>query len=136
MTRPLRLPTVEQVVSVHSVMLEQHGGGCPGLRDPNALDACVARLTSGFGDAEVFPTLWTKAAAWAHGTVTSHPLIDGNKRTACAMAAILLFLNGYDLIASAGDAEETIVALALHEVFLRQLAEWLREHSVPLEQPD
>jgi len=129
----MRFPTVEQVVSVHSVMLEQHGGGCPGLRDRNALDACVSRLTSGFGDTEVFPSLWTKAAALAHGIVASHPFLDGNKRTAYAMAAVVLFLNGYDLIASAGDAEETIVALALHEVSLEQLAEWLREHSVPLE---
>jgi death-on-curing protein len=53
-------------------------------RNPRVMATAQAALAapfSGFGEAELFPSLADKAAVYAARVVTYHPLPDGNKRT-------------------------------------------------------
>jgi death-on-curing protein len=119
---------VEDIRWFHDYIIE-HYGGHPGVRDEHSLRSAAQRPHSGFGSVELFPTLFDKAAALAHGRATAHPFIDGNKRTALFTAAAILYLNGYSIDAQPFETEETMVAVALHEMSVQQLAQWLRARS-------
>jgi len=107
-------------------------GGVPGVLNDNAIHAAVQRPDSGFGGLECFPTLFLKAAALAHSVAAGHPFLDGNKRTALGVAAVMLRLNGYRLVAEGSCSEATMVSLALKELSLEDFARWLEDHAEPL----
>ena len=69
------------------------------LLDPDGLDAALERPWSGFGDVELFPSLFEKAAALLHAIASRQVFDNGNKRTAWAGAVAFL-----DLVQSSGDA--------------------------------
>lgn len=80
---------VDVAVAVHDMQIQRHGG-MPGVRDMNALEACLAQPWAGFEDLEFYPTPEEKAARLAYEIITQHPFLDGNKRTGLALMLILL----------------------------------------------
>ena len=79
------------------------------IRDAGLLASAAARpSTSLFGD-DAYPDLWTKAAALLQSIVSSHPLIDGNKRLGWLATAVFLDLNGEDPTAASNDAVYDLV---------------------------
>lgn len=68
--------------------------GAAELRDFGLLDSGVARPQSAIFGREAYPDLWEKAAALMHSLITSHPFVDGNKRTALVATLAFLDLNG------------------------------------------
>jgi prophage maintenance system killer protein len=56
--------TLEQIVAINA----DQGGT---LNDVNGLQACVHRPQSGAFGVEVFPDVWSKAAAYVHGIATT-----------------------------------------------------------------
>ena len=81
----------------------------------------------------MFPTTMLKAAPLAHSIATTHPFIDGNKRTAYLAAASLLEEDGLCVTAGAAEIEETMMRLVAGELDLEGFAAWLEANSVPLE---
>jgi prophage maintenance system killer protein len=86
----IRYLTAEQIVTINA----DHGGT---LNDGNGLRACVHRPQSGVFDVELFPDLWSKAAAYLHSISTTQYFSDGNKRTAWYAATTFLRLNSHPL---------------------------------------
>jgi death-on-curing protein len=127
----VRTIDLDSVLRLHERILHETGGAS-GVRDLGTLTAAIERPASGFGNTELFRTVFLKAAALAHGIATSHPFVDGNKRTALAAAATALHINGYVLRAPPAEQERIMVSLALKETSLEQFAEWLEEHAEPL----
>ena len=68
------------------------------------------------------PDVWAMAAAYAFGIARNHSFINGNKRTAYAVAEIFLRLNGARLGASDADAILTFLALAAGDLCEDDLA--------------
>ena len=95
--------TVEQVLFIHDRLIEETGGS-HGLRDPNSLEAAVARPRTGFGEVEFYPSVHDKAAALMESIIRNHPFVDGNKRTGLTSAGTALALNGWELFASQEEA--------------------------------
>ena len=129
---PLQTVALESVLRLHDRALEACGG-LAGVRDLGALAAAVERPHSGVGDHELFPTVYLKAAAVAHGIATSHPFVDGNKRTALLAAAATLEINGLILDTDCRSEVDALLAVATHEITLEDFAAWLEEHSMPVE---
>ena len=123
--------SLEAVVQFHHRAIRR-SGGLPGVRDAGALASAVQRPQAGFGDVEFFATVFLKAAAIAHEIVSSHPFVDGNKRTALLAAGATLRLNGFEPDSSTEDEVRTMLALANGDRSLEQFAAWLEEHSFPL----
>jgi death on curing protein len=118
------------VHAVHTNQLQEHGGR-QGTRDEHALAAALARAQHKLAyepDADIAHL----AAAYAYALATSHPFVDGNKRTAVVVAFIFLELNGYDVDRSERDVEVTIRAVADHRMSETELAAWIRHALVPL----
>ena len=120
-----------------AALIEAELGGQAAVRDAGLLAAALARpQASAFGE-PAYPALTDQAAALLHSLVTSHPLVDGNKRIGLAAALLLLALNGMRLAASDEELFNLIMSVASGELrdvplIAAQLAEW----AVPLDEGD
>lgn len=115
----------EQVTGIDAAVLSKAG------RIDLADSALNAPLAS-FGGDEFYPDLIDKAAVLACRVAWNHPLVDGNKRASWASLVMFLDLNGVvwnpdppDI----DDAEQTMFAVADHEIDGASLASWLRERT-------
>ena len=120
--------TLNEVLLLH-VRLIQQTGGSRGVRDIGLLDSALARPQATFGGDDMYPDLWTKAAALAHSLVQNHPFVDGNKRTALAATGVFLELNGHKLVSSNEGAVDFIHRVIAGQMELEDMATWLRTHS-------
>ncbi|MDX2142332.1 MAG: type II toxin-antitoxin system death-on-curing family toxin [Rhodospirillaceae bacterium] len=113
------------VLAIHEEQLAEHGG-LAGTRDEGMLASALMRPRNleGYGD----PDLYDLAAAYAFGIARNHPFIDGNKRTAFAVAITFLELNGFELEIDDAAQVLTMLGLAAGSVSEPDFAAWLRAH--------
>jgi death on curing protein len=122
-------PTLAVVLAIHDEQIAEHGGTA-GLRDPGLLDAALHRPLHylSFGDD---PDLGLLSAVLAHGLVSNHPFLDGNKRTSFVVTELFIELNGYQLTAEDADVVTTWLALANGSMDEKALAIWIRDRVKP-----
>lgn len=101
-------------------------------RDLGLLESCLARPKTTLFGVDAYPELSLKAAALMHSVVTSHPLIDGNKRTAWVLMITFMMLNDYEVIAETDEAFDFVLSVATGEAELETIAAWISEHLRPL----
>lgn len=87
-------------------------GGQAEVRDIGLLDAAAARPRSSVFGSDAYPDLDTKAAALLHSIVTSHPLVDGNKRLGWVAVRLFYLLNDTDMRPTADAAYDLVIAVA------------------------
>jgi death-on-curing protein len=117
------------VLAIHNRLLSQFGGS-EGIRDAGLLDSALARPKNRFAYAEAPLILPALAAAYAFGICRNHPFVDGNKRTAMAVAMIFLEWNGAEVIATQEDAYLTFLGLAAGTVSEDELTAWFVQNSL------
>ena len=100
------------------------------VRDVGLLQSSLARPQSSLFGADAYPTLELKAAALMHSVATSHPLIDGNKRTAWALMITFVLLNGFEVVAETNDAFEFVLSVATGSLELDEMASWIEARRV------
>ena len=116
-----RYLTVADVLSLHRMSVEAHGG-TPGLRDLRLLESAVMRPQSGY-DADII----SEAASLGESIGRNHPFIDGNKRASFAPVDVFLCSNGYRLDVTPGAAIEWLLERFETRTFTkRALEDWLR----------
>lgn len=93
MSEPLRHPTVDSVIAIHSEVLAAHGGGT-GIRSPELLDSAVAAPQATMMGAPLITDPIGIAAAYLYYLCSNHPFVDGNKRVALATCLVFLSENG------------------------------------------
>ena len=120
--------TLEEVYLLHERLI-QLTGGSSGLRDPGLLESAVVRPQASFDGEDLYPDLWTKAAALMQSLIKNHPFVDGNKRTAVTATAIFLELNDHRFTASNDEVLRFAVETAGGEAELEEIAAWLQAHS-------
>jgi death-on-curing protein len=116
--------TVVEVLTIHADQIERYGGA-EGIRDLGLLEAALFRPQTGY-----YADVILEAAALWESLTQNHPFIDGNKRTAFAVAYTFLAINGIRITADA-DATYALISGALEagEFQLDALADWLRENT-------
>lgn len=129
MSRDEPRPTDHLTEDDLAALIDAELGGPHVVRDAGLLAAALARpRASAFGE-PAYPTLAEQAAALLHSLVTSHPLVDGNKRVGLAATLLLLALNGVRLNATDDELFALTMAVASGEVrdvpdIAAQLAGW------------
>lgn len=78
------------------------------LLNENQLYYLVGIVSEKFGDTDLFPTVFQKAAVYAHHIITGHIFLDGNKRIGLTCALRFLELNGYS---RGPDIEDSLIDL-------------------------
>lgn len=126
----MRALTVEQVLFLHARLIEETGGA-HGVRDLSLLELAVARPWATFGSRDLYPDLFSKAAALLDSLIHNHPFVDGNKRTGIAAAALFLRQNSYRLTATNEELEEFTLLVAESRPGISEIAAWLKTHTAP-----
>ena len=109
----------------------QQSGGTIGLRDEGLLEAAVYRPQASFGGQDLYPDLFSKAAALGHSIISNHPFVDGNKRIGFEAMRLMLRLNGYDIHASLESKFGFVMEIAKGKLAEQAIADWLKWHSRP-----
>lgn len=120
--------TVAQILLIHSMLVDQYGGA-HGIRD-NTLLLSVEQLVAqqAFGN-DLYLDAYTKAAVYVRNIITSHPFLDGNKRTGITCAVIFLENNGYVCVAKEGELEDYAVKIATDKPSIDEIAAWLKGNT-------
>jgi len=120
--------TPEQVLFIHSRLVAETGGS-HGVRDLGMLESAVARPKATFDDKDLYPDLFTKAAALMDSLINNHPFVDGNKRVGITAAGLFLLINGWQLSTSPQELETITLQVALEGMEIAVLADWLNKNS-------
>ena len=121
--------TPEQVLFIHSRLVTETGGS-HGLRDLALLESAVARPRATFDSKELYPDLFTKAAALMDSLINNHPFLDGNKRTGITATGLFLRINGWVLTASSEELVACTMRVAVEGLEIDELANWLRAKTI------
>lgn len=121
--------TAAQVLFIHARLLAETGGA-PGVRDLGLLEAAIARPQATFDGVDLYPDLFSKAAALIASLIGNHPFVDGNKRVGVTAAAIFLQRNGARLTASNHEVEVFALSVAQGRLTLTETAAWFGHHTM------
>ena len=122
--------TAEQGLFIHYRLIEETGGS-HGIRDITLLQSAVARPMATFESNDLYPDIFSKAAALMHSIIKNHPLIDGNKRTAITAASLFLIRNKHQITATNKELERFTLKVASTNVELKEITVWFRKHAKP-----
>src|SRR5437588_8304976 len=123
----IRYLTLEEVLELHRLALEQSGGQ-DGVRDLGGLESALAQPQMTFAGQELYPGLAEKAAALGFSLVCNHPFVDGNKRVGHAAMETFLVLNGWELVAGIDEQEQIILRLAAGSLKREEFTAWVQSH--------
>jgi death-on-curing protein len=101
----LRFLTVDEVLSVHSDLVDAFGGP-PGVRDAGLLESALFRPQTGY-----YADLAEIATALFESLLMNHPFVDGNKRVAFFATDVFLRLNGWKLQVDPDKAHRFLIGL-------------------------
>ena len=119
----------EQVISLHSQLIEETGG-VGGLRDEGLLDSALNAPFQSFGNVEPFPSIQQKAARLGYGLIMNHPFVDGNKRIGAHVMLVFLALNGIELDYTQDELADVILGVASGKTGFDELLKWIIERQL------
>lgn len=119
--------TIEDVYVIHKRMIDI-GGGSAGVRDIDLLHSAVERSKATFGGTDLYPSLFTKAAALLQSLMGNHPFDDGNKRTGFFSTLFFLEQNNVIIHSSDGDIIAFCSDVVVQKYSIEQIAAWLERH--------
>jgi death-on-curing protein len=125
------LPTPEEIITIHTAVIKRTGGS-DGLRDAGALDLASQKAQAMFGGVEMYPNIFTKAAATLESIARNHPFFDGNKRTSFMTALAIIERNGYSTDFDNADIEDTVVRVVTEKLSIEVITEWLKSNSTKI----
>jgi len=122
--------TLEQVIALHQLQIDEFGGS-PGVRDEGLLLSALAQPESGLGESYFHKDLFEMAAAYFFHLVKNHAFHDGNKRIAALTAAVFLEVNGTIVTADEDDFEKLVMDAAQSLATKDQIADFFRRNTSP-----
>lgn len=120
--------TVEEVLFIHYRIIEETGGS-HGVRELALLESAVQRPSATFSANDLYQDIFEKTSAIMHSMIKNHPFVDGNKRTAIAVAAVFLVSNGYDFTATNKEVEWFAVKAATGAITIEEINRWFKKRS-------
>ena len=124
----MRYLDADEVILIHERILDRFGGA-RGLRDWGLLDSAVNRLRATFAGKDLYPDIFTRAAALGHSLILNHPFVDGDKRTAWEAMRTFIEENRYLLQAEHDEIIELMLKIEDKSLGVKHIALWLKDHS-------
>lgn len=119
--------TTPQVLALHDQMVKKFGGS-HGVRDLGLIESAVERPKASFDGVDLYPDIFTKAAALMHSLLKNHAFVDGNKRTAYSSCGVFLKLNGYELKNMHEASLKFAINVENNSLELEGIAAWLKKN--------
>lgn len=116
------------IIKIHEMLINEFGG-THGIRDLNGLESAIARPFAFFDGNELYPTIFTKAAALIESLISNHPFIDGNKRVGYFCLRFFLLTQSFDIQATQQDKYNFVISIASGKLPFEEIAKWIEENS-------
>ena len=113
---------------IHARIIDETGG-LHGVRDPHLLSSMSERPKMSFAGKDLYEGMFQKTAAYFESCAYHHVFMDGNKRTALAIAERFLFINGWELCVSNREVEKFILDAVVGTFDLKTIAEWFKKYA-------
>jgi len=120
--------TAEQVLFIHARLIAETGGE-HGVLNLGLLQSAVARPQASFDRKDLYPDLFSKAAALLESLIGNQAFVGGNKRTAITSTGLFLRMNGYQLTADNQEIVNFTLQCAQGLISFEQMETWLKSHS-------
>lgn len=120
--------SLDEVIAIHDNMVSLYGGS-HGIRDLGLVESAISRPKATFGEKDLYPDIFTKAAALFHSLMFNHAFVDGNKRTTISTTARFLNLNGYNLDVSMREFVDFPLRVENNHLSYEEIAKWLKKHA-------
>ncbi|MBR4461081.1 MAG: type II toxin-antitoxin system death-on-curing family toxin [Erysipelotrichaceae bacterium] len=117
----------EQILYLHEELISETGG-MHGLKDEGLLDSALAAPFQSFGDQDLFPSIYQKAARLGFGLASNHAFIDGNKRIGAHAMLVFLELNGIHVSYSQEELSDIFLDIASGKKGYDELLAWIVTH--------
>ena len=118
----------EQVIKIHSMLINQTGG-IDGIKGEGLLESALNAPFQTFDGEYIYKTIKAKAAKLGYFLIKNHPFIDGNKRIGILVMMTFLEINGIEIDCT--DEELIILGLGLADGSINdmELLNWIISHS-------
>ena len=120
--------TKEQVISIHSSLIEATGG-TDGVSDIGLLESALETPFQTFDGKDLYPALIQKAARLGYSLVSNHPFVDGNKRIGIHTMLVFLAVNGVEIECTQKELIDIGLSLADGTMDAEKLLIWLSLHN-------
>ena len=120
--------TVQDILVIHAKIIDATLGS-HGVRDTHLLASIAEKPKMAIGGEDLYAGVFVKAAVYLESVVNYHVFIDGNKRTAFAVAVRFLDLQGYTCEFTRHEVVETMVGVVEGKYSMEEIALWLQKHS-------
>lgn len=120
--------SLDEVIAIHDNMVSLYGGS-HGIRDLGLVESAISRPKATFGGQDLYPDIFTKAAALFHSLMFNHAFVDGNKRTTISTTARFLSLNGYQLTVTDREFVDFPLKVENNHLPLEEIAAWLKKNT-------
>jgi len=117
------------VIKIHEMLINEYGG-THGIRDINGLESAIARPFASFDRTELYPTVFSKAAALIESLISNHPFIDGNKRVGYFCLRFFLRTHNFDIQATQQDKYNFVISIASGKLPFEEIVKWIKEKSI------
>lgn len=118
----------EQVVKLHSSLIEQTGG-IDGVRDKKLLDSALKVPFQTFEGNNLYPDILDKASQLCYSLIANHPFVDGNKRIGVHLTLLFLKLNTIELDYPQQELIDFGFRVASGKMSKNDIKEWIIEHK-------
>jgi death-on-curing protein len=118
----------EQLLFLHARLVDKTGGS-HGVRDLNMLLSALGRPQASYDLRDLYPIIYTKAAALMDSLIRNHPFLNGKERTGITAAAMFLRMNGYQLSGTNIELEEFALGVAQSKHHIEEMAGWFRMYT-------
>lgn len=122
MSKEIKYLTAEEIVAIHEEIIKETGGHS-GIISYSNLDFTVEQ-------SKIPKTLERIAATLFYGILTSHPFVDGNKRTALESMKTFLFLNGKNFKSDENELWEKLHSISEGKLKFEEIVKWIKENVI------
>ena len=120
--------TKDEVLLIHAEVIKLYGGS-NGVRDINGLESAIGRANQTFGEKDLYPTSFEKAAAIGESIIKNHPFVDGNKKIGYVLMEAVLRLAGNKIICTDDALYEFIIKISTSQIEFEEIVEWLKQNT-------
>jgi len=120
MNKKVKYLTTDEIVAIHDEIIKETGG-YEGIISYGNLDFTVSQM-------QIPKDIVRKAAILFNGILTSHPFLDGNKRTALECMKTFLFLNGRGFSADEKDIWDKVHSISEGKLKFDEVVNWIKKN--------
>ncbi|MDH2906802.1 MAG: type II toxin-antitoxin system death-on-curing family toxin [Candidatus Nitrosotalea sp.] len=123
----IRYLDLEEIIGLLEKLLSETGAKLAFLNRTN-LEFTLDSVRTKFGNELNNETMAKKAAYMMFQIVSSHPLVDGNKRTAAFLGELFIRKNGLGLEVTDDEFFSELVDLASGRISEKDIRKWVHEN--------